>query len=78
MPRKKEGLGAAFSCRLFEDQDKALREEARRVGIPLATLLRILLIDVSIQKAVQQRLGNFMSGRHGVTADTVAKAVVNG
>lgn len=46
MPRKKEGLGPAFSCRLRADQDKMLRAEAKKKGLPLVTVLRLWFDDL--------------------------------
>lgn len=40
MPRKKEGLGPAFSCRLREEQDRELRREAKKKKKPLVVILR--------------------------------------
>lgn len=40
MPRKKQGLGPAFSCRLREEQDRLLRADAAFHDIPLVEALR--------------------------------------
>lgn len=40
MARPPEGLGAAFSCRLQEEDDKAAREERAKTGQPLSHVVR--------------------------------------
>lgn len=40
MARPPEGLGAAFSCRLQEEDDKAAREVRAKTGQPLSHVVR--------------------------------------
>lgn len=51
MPRKKEGLGPAFSCRLRDEQDRRLRQEAKKKRKPLVTVLRSWVDELDKIKA---------------------------
>lgn len=52
MPRKKEGLGPAFSCRLRGDQDKLLRAQAKKDGLPLVTVLRLWINELMDHRGI--------------------------
>ncbi len=55
MPRKKEGLGPAFSCRLHEAQDRELRKEAKKTKQPLVAVLRKKLAEVPGYEAKKEQ-----------------------
>jgi len=72
MPRKKEGLGPAFSCRLHEDQDVALRASAAQTGLPLVTVLRMVLREKTLNRTFEDCLKSLVEGTHGITAPAEA------
>jgi hypothetical protein len=55
MPRKKEGLGPAFSCRLHEAQDRDLRAEAKKKKKPLVTVLRQRMAELDERRAADAK-----------------------
>jgi hypothetical protein len=70
MSRKPEGLAPAFSCRLYLEQDAALRKQAEKMGLPLVTVLRMVLKAKTFNRTFEQCLTSLVQGTHGITSDT--------